>query len=89
MVKFDGQPVIDILSALATSAQLNSEQIDAAIDELELIKNAINVDDDEAIDKVDEIQDYLEYLLTDKEFLLEEVKEELINIMGRLQEGTK
>lgn len=63
MVVFNTQPVINILSDLARSTELRVEQIEEAIDDLERIKNTIAVEDDEAIDKVDEMQDYLQYLL--------------------------
>ena len=81
--------VIEILSELNTSSQFDAGQVDEAIDALERIKSAINIEDDEAIDKVDEIQDYLEYLLAVKEPLLEEVKEELSHMINDLQKGSK
>ncbi|MBP2627394.1 MAG: hypothetical protein H6Q68_2105 [Firmicutes bacterium] len=89
MVSFDMQPVIDVLVELANRTQFDPEQIDEGIDALERIKDNINVDDDEAIDKVDEIQDYLQYLLTAKEFLMEEIKEELSAMIGDLQKWSK
>lgn len=82
---FNVQPVVEILSGLVASSQLDMEKIDAAIDALENIKSTIDVADDEVIDKVDEIQDYLEYLLVVDEPLLEEVKQELSDMITKLQ----
>jgi len=79
------QPIIDILAELANRPQFDAEEIDEAIDALESIKGNINADDDEAIDKVDEIQDYLQYLLIVKEPCMEEVKEELSQMISDVQ----
>ena len=89
MEKFNVQLVIDILSGLDSSSQLDAEKIDNAIDALEEIKSTIDSEDDEAIDNVDEIQDYLQYLLTIKEPLLDEIKEEISSMMNRLQASSK
>lgn len=85
MTIFNTQPVIDILSELASSSRLGAKQIDEAIDALEQIKIALNVEDDEAIDKVDEIQDYLQYLLATKEVIMDEVQEEITTMISELQ----
>lgn len=82
---FNIQPVVEIMSGLVNSSQLDMGQIDAAIDALEKIKSTIAIEDDEVIDKVDEIQDYLEYLLIVDEPLLEEVKKELSDMINKLQ----
>jgi len=81
----NAQPVIDILSGLSSSSQLDAKQIDEAIDALECTKSNFNIEDDEAIDKVDEIQDYLQYLLTVEESSTEEIKEELAQMINDLQ----
>lgn len=86
MAIFNAQPVIDILRELANRSQLDMEQIDEAIDNLEKIKSTINIEDDEIVDKIDEIQDSLQYLMTVKEPLLEEIKEELLHMIHDLQE---
>lgn len=86
---FNIQPVVEILSGLVASSQLDMGQIDAAVDALEKIKSTIDLENDEVIDKVDEIQDYLEYLLIVDEPLLEEVKEELADLIKGLQAGLK
>jgi len=85
MAIFNAQPVLDILSELSSGSQLDAEQIEEAIDALECIKSNINIEDDEAIDKVDEIQDYLQYLLTGEESSTEEIKAELSKIINDLQ----
>jgi len=86
MAIFNAKLVIEILNELVTSSHLDAEQIDGAIDALEHIKSTINSADDEVIDKVDEIQDYLQYLLASDELLGEEVKEELIIMISSLQD---
>lgn len=87
MANFNAQPIIDILAGLVNNLLLDAEQIDDAIDALERIKGSINVDDDEVIDKVDEMQDYLEYLLTVKEPLIEEIREELSAMIDDLRKS--
>ncbi|MBC8016171.1 MAG: hypothetical protein H7X79_10580 [Sporomusaceae bacterium] len=89
MVTFNAQPVITILRELASDSHLDTEHIDDAIDALERIKDSISTEDDEAIDKVDEIQDFLEYLLTVKEPSLDEAKEELSAMISDFQEWAK
>lgn len=89
MATFNAQPVIEILRELASDSRLDTEHIDDAIDALELIKESISTEDDEAIDKVDEIQDFLEYLLTVKEDSLDEAKEELSAMVSDFQEWAK
>lgn len=85
MTILNAQLVIDLLSQLANSPQLDDEKIDEAIDALECMKSTINSEDDEAIDKIDEMQDYLQYLLTGEESSLEEVQEQLLGMINDLQ----
>lgn len=89
MATFNIQSVIAILTDLANRTQFDIEKIDEAIDALEDIKSTIHADDDESLDKVDEIQDYLQYLLVDKNPLMEEIKEELLNVIDDLQQWSK
>ena len=89
MKTFNPQPVIAILQKLVDNPRLDREQLDEAIENLEDGKKAIDPGDDEGIDRVDEIQDYLQYVLTAKNPLLEEVKEELVNLIHDLQQLTK
>lgn len=89
MANFNAQPVVDILSELVNSSQLDNENIDEAIDALERIKDTIDIEDDEAIDKVDEVQDFLQYLLTVEESSLDEAKEELSAMITDFQEWAK
>jgi len=89
MANFDLQLVIDFLTELANSTQFDAEQIDEGIDTLERIKSSIDVDDEESIDKIDEIQDYLQYLLVVKDPQMEEINEELSIMIDDLQEWGK
>jgi len=86
---FNIKPVIDGLMELVNGQQFDAEKIDEVIDNLEIIKGDIHADDDETIDKVDEIQDYLQYLLTDKELIMEEVREELSQMIRDVQQWSK
>jgi DNA anti-recombination protein RmuC len=87
------QSVVNILNELARSTQFDIERINGAIDELEHIKDTININDaadaDDAIDKVDEIQDYLQYLSAENEPLMDDIKENLSNMIDDLQEWSK
>jgi len=85
MTPLHTQEVIKVLTALATAVHFDAAQLDAAIDNLEAIKQAIDADDDEAIDTVDEIQDYLQYLLAVEEPSMTEIKAELAAMLDELQ----
>lgn len=89
MANLNAQQVIAILKELAGHSQLDTEYIDEALDALEGIKSTIEIEDDESIDKIDEIQDFLEYLLTAKESSLDEAKEELSVMIHDFQEWSK
>lgn len=89
MKTFDPQPVIAILQNVADNPRLDLAQIDEAIEKLEDGKRDIDPGDDEGIDRVDEIQDYLQYIVTAKNPLPEEVKEELANLIHELQQAMK
>lgn len=82
---FPVEEVVNVLKGLIAGPQLNEEQISEGIDALEEIKSAIPSADEEGIDKVDELQDYLDYLLVADEPLGEEVKEEMANMIRSLQ----
>ncbi len=88
MLTFNAQPVIDIVRRLANNVEFDREEIEAAINALECLKNRIDANNDEAIDKVDEIQDYLQYALLIEEPLMEEIKTELTVMINDLQEGS-
>lgn len=89
MAAFNIQSVIGFLGDLASGSQVDLEKVDDAIDELERIKSSISADDDEAIDKLDEVQDYLQFLLSAKEPSMEEVKEEIVDIIDDLRKWPK
>ena len=80
--------VIRILQEAIQDNQLDAEKFDDAIELLEIAK--ANLADDEVIDRLDEMQDYFEYLVTvDEPFAIEETKEELIGIIEALRQLTK
>jgi flagellin-specific chaperone FliS len=89
LLDFNAQLVIDIVSELASNIELEREQIDEAIDALECVRRTINIDNDEAVDKVDEIQDYLQYVMLAKKPVMKEIITELVAIMNNLQECSK
>lgn len=76
---------------MASNGQLDIEQIDEAVNALEFVKSTIDADNDEAIDKVDEIQDSLQYMIMigTKEPPMEKIKTELTVIINDLQEWSK
>ncbi|MCE5284577.1 MAG: hypothetical protein LLG02_01830 [Pelosinus sp.] len=84
MASFNVHVVVNILENLANSSQVDTQKVDETIDALERLKSTINIEDDEAIDKVDEIQDYLEFLLAE-ESSTDKAKEELHKIINELQ----
>lgn len=80
--------VIHILQEAIQSSQIDTEKFDDAIELLETAK--ANFTDDEVIDKIDEIQDYFEYLLTMGDTAVtEETKEELLGIIEALTQWSK
>lgn len=83
------QRVIDILTQLKNSSQIDEEKIDEAIDGLECMKDDISLEDDELIDTIDEMQDYLEYLLTGEEASFEDMQEQLLSMIDKLHKIAK
>lgn len=86
MVSFNVQFVTDILNDVVSNNELDFDKIDEAIEALENTKKSLNATDDEAIDKLDEIQDYLQYLFVVKEPVMSEIKDELGSIINDLIE---
>ncbi len=83
------EKVIEILTQVAHSSQLNEEKVDEAIDVLEGIKSTMSLEDDESIDTIDEMQDYLEYLLTGEETAFEDIQEQLFSMIDNLNKMVK
>ncbi len=83
------QRVIDILTQLKNSSQIDEEKIDEAIDGLECMKDDISLEDDELIDTIDEMQDYLEFLLTGEEASFEDMQEQLLSMIDKLHKIAK
>lgn len=86
MTTFPTRPVIDMLKALAELAEFDARKFDEAIDVLERIKEEVEAADDEVIDRIDEIQDYLQYVLAIEDPLQEELQAELTAMIEELQE---
>lgn len=89
MSSVNKQTIIEMLTQLANCSQLDEEQVDKAIDALEDMKSTLNVEDDESIDKIDEMQDYLEYVLSGEESSLEDVQEQLFIMIDMLYKMVK
>jgi hypothetical protein len=86
MVMRDIQPVINMLSELIHSSPLDAEKIDEAFDLLEDVKDNIDVVDNEALYKIDELQDNLQDLITLEEACVtQEIKEEIAEIIATMQ----
>ena len=83
------QSAITTLNKLASAYIFDAAQFDEAIDILENIKQELNVDDDESIDTIDEIQDYLQYILTVNDLSMEEIGTELHRIIQDLKKNSE
>lgn len=80
------QPIINILSEVIRSNQIDVERIDDAIDLLEDVKDNIGLEDNETIYKIDELQDSLQDLITLEEATVtQEIKEEITEIIASMQ----
>jgi len=77
---------ISMLKKMLAKDRLEAEEIEQAIDSLEEAKSSFDMEDDEAIDKMDELQDYFEYLLTaNKPFDILEIKREITSLLKTLE----
>lgn len=62
MSRFTLTPVIDVLQQMADGNSVELEDLDESMAVLEAKKNSLNaLKDDECIDLLDEIQDFLQY----------------------------
>jgi len=86
MATLNVQLIIEVLEGLVNYTELNLAKFDEAIDVLENIKSTLDADNEEDIDKIDEIQDYFQYLLTMEEPLIDEIHEEILHMIDYLQE---
>lgn len=78
--------IISILKKILAQDELETEEIEKSIDRLEEAKSSVAAEDDETIDKMDELQDYFEYLLTaNKPFDIMEIKQEIANLIKTLE----
>lgn len=78
--------VIEILKNMLNMDSCSNDYLAEMIDKIDIIKNNINcLDDDELIDKFDEIQDYFEYLLiSDNPLDINEIKHEILEMINDL-----
>lgn len=92
MEKVNFQSVIEVLEQVKSHADIseNDEKINAAIEELEITKSKLSTEQDDTIDMVDEVQDYLEYLLHREETVAaDELKAEIADMINDLREFSK
>ena len=92
MEKVDFQSVITILEKVKnqSSSEFDCDQISTAIDDLEAAKGKLSKEQDDAIDMIDEVQDYLEYLLnSDEAVAADELKEEINDMIDDLRQYSK
>ncbi|MDR1701527.1 MAG: hypothetical protein LBR56_01975 [Sporomusaceae bacterium] len=81
------RPVINLLGNIIKNQEIDLERINDSIDSLEDLKDLLAEDDDETIDKLDEAQDYLHYLLSlEDEPISDEIKEEIRDLIETLQD---
>jgi len=80
------QFAISMLKKILDNDRLTAEEIEQAIDILEVTKDSVGMEEEEAIDKMDEMQDYFEYLLTaNKPFDMLEIKQEITGLIETLE----
>jgi len=80
------QFAISMLKKILDNDRLTAEEIEQAIDILEVTKDSVGIEEEEAIDKMDEMQDYFEYLLTaNKPFDMLEIKQEIAGLIETLE----
>lgn len=92
MEKINFQSVIEVLEQVKTQADIseNDEKINAAIEELEITKSKLSEEQDDTIDMVDEVQDYLEYLLNREEAVAtDELKAEIADMINDLRQFSR
>lgn len=79
--------IIVILEDMLRKGRIDSLKVEEALEYLEGEKAAVDDEDDAAIDKLDEMQDYFEYLLTVDELLeSDDLKEELSDMIEVLRQ---
>ena len=82
MTENSAQQAVIVLTKLATEETFDAERFDAAIDELEQIKGSVA--SEELVDEIDEIQDYLQYLLSVPLPDMTEIRTELAGMLAEL-----
>jgi len=86
--KVDFQPVVAILEDVIQPGNSDNvaEKLGAVIETLDGIKEALPQEEEEIIDAIDEIQDYLDFILTTNDSLdTVDRKEEIADIIGELK----
>ena len=79
--------IIVILEDMLRKGRIDSLKVEEALEYLEGEKAVVDDEDDAAIDKLDEMQDYFEYLLTVDELLeSDDLKEELSDMIEVLRQ---
>ncbi len=78
---------ISLLKKMAAQEQIEAEEIEQAIIALEAVKDSIGTEEEEIIDKIDEMQDYFEYTLASNQPIdLTEVKQEITSLIEAIGE---
>lgn len=86
--KVDFQPVVAILEDVIQPGNSDdvAEKLGVVIETLDGIKEALPQEEEEIIDAIDEIQDYLDFILTTNDSLdTVDRKEEIADIIGELK----
>jgi predicted RNA-binding protein with EMAP domain len=86
--KVDFQPVVAILQDVIQPGNSDdvAEKLGVVIEKLDGIKEALPQEQEEIIDAIDEIQDYLDFILTTNDSLdTVDRKEEIADIISELQ----
>ena len=86
--KVDFQPVVAILEDVIQPGNSDdvAEKLGVVIEKLDGIKETLPQEEEEIIDAIDEIQDYLDFILTTNDSLdTVDRKEEIADIIGELK----
>jgi len=81
------EKAISLLKKMAGQEQIGEEEIAQAIIALESAKDSVGTEEEETIDKIDELQDYFEYILASNQPIdLAEVKQEITSLIEAIGE---
>ncbi|MBP1763582.1 MAG: hypothetical protein H6Q65_640 [Firmicutes bacterium] len=79
------ETAISLLKKMAGQERVGVEEIEQAISALEAAKDIVGTENEETIDKIDELQDYFDYVLaSNRPIDLAEAKQEITALLEAL-----